>query len=460
MLVSCNEVAQSRRLQIVYYTVIAGFCLAFNASFIEPIGLVKQKVNGTFVCPEYFRGCEIFYIFSTEPDGYSYPILFAGLFLLLVVSVVAAVAGRWRIALAALVPLFAVKVFSAFFMTAYASVPFEMFHLVPCFVLLFMRDKLRSLQILMVVLYVLSGVVKFHDSWISGSYFSTLALGLPLIPRDLIPLATNLLIAMELAGAWWLLTGGWARTAVLAFFLVFHIYSVTLIGFRYPIHCVPLLFALFAGGAPVVNTGLRPACILAAAVLAAFNLFPFAIPGDQKFTYEGTPLSLSMAEANRQTLVYISGQGPDGKPYSETLAGSAYDRISPYHIWFKMKYRCRELGHSQIAVKMLMAVNDHPFKTVVDESDICALEYNSLAHNSWIRLDEPGVGYPGPNYIWLGPNRKPPLMPAVHPEARIYGRPLQLWLRKRETGVIIVHLLLAAASVFFVVFRRPVLNTD
>src|SRR6202044_4248154 len=85
----------------------------------------------------------------------------------------------------------------------------------------------------------------------------------PLIPRELIPLATNIVIFMQVVGAWFLLSSRrlLQRTA-LAFFICFHLYSGIFVAYLYPSISLPLLIILFG---PMYRYQLPPRSKLAIA---------------------------------------------------------------------------------------------------------------------------------------------------------------------------------------------------
>lgn len=100
------------------------------------------------------------------------------------------------------------------------------------------------------VLYILSGLVSFTPSWLQGEYFLSLPGQFPLLPQGYVSvvIASQLVILLEFAGP--LLVFALEMVASLSFanFLLFHLYSGAVVGFRYPALMLPTICLLFLGG--------------------------------------------------------------------------------------------------------------------------------------------------------------------------------------------------------------------
>jgi hypothetical protein len=153
---------------------------------------------------------------------------------------------KWREAQLLLIPAFFWHVSNVLFLTDKASGNYEYYIVVFGTVILFLPHKEFFAKLAFVSLYVLSTIVKIHPAWIEGGYFNSLQLGLPLLPYWFIPIASNVVILMEMAGAWFLLSKNkYLQRGALFFFIFFHLYSGILVEYRYPATVVPMLLVLF-----------------------------------------------------------------------------------------------------------------------------------------------------------------------------------------------------------------------
>lgn len=453
-----EEIRNSRLLKWIYGALILGYFMALQSAVFQPLGLASKRVNANYVCPELFPNCSHFFMFETMPFGYSYQAFIAFISCFLVGSIMLAAFERWGLALAALTPLFIVKTWMAFFQSAEVSIPFETYLIVPSFLFLFSRKKLANLRLIFVVLYVLAGVVKFHEGWIAGTYFSTLKIGLPFFNRDLIPIFTNLVIFMELLGAWLLLSQNWKwKIAPFAFFLCFHFYSILFVGFRYPALTLPYLLILFSTGS---ETHKSPslAGLIAALLITVLNLIPFTIPGDHKLTYEGMALAMNMFDANRQSISSETHIMADrSKKEIISASSNSFERNPPYRIFQRIQHQCKNKEISAVKWTLDTSINGSPFYRIVDTENACELTYQPYRHNEWIRLDPEIIGYADYNhYYGIPQSSASPKGTRVLHEPVIAHPKLAIWFIQHSSIFIWIHALLALifpVGLFFDSFR-------
>ena len=286
---------------------------------------------------------------------------------------------------------------------------------------------------LFVLMYAMAGVVKFHEGWIAGTYFTSMKDGLPLVPRQAIPLATNFVILMETFAVWFLLfERATVRHLVLAFFIFFHIYSFIFVGFRYPILCLPMLTILFAGGYSY-KRGVTPLALIFFAAMVSLNLRHFFIEGDSKWTFEGVSFAFTMIDANRQVQAVERDFYKDGHvQVHATTSENGYQRIRPFTHWFRIQKRCQEKPIERVEWIMAVSVDGSPYRELINVPNACNLQYSSWGHNEWMHVDGKIVGYPGPNY-YAGGDRVSREAPQVFAEPQIVLTPLQAGLRDHVT---------------------------
>jgi hypothetical protein len=130
--------------------------------------------------------------------------------------------------------------------------------------------------------------------------------------------------------------------------------------------------------------------------LVCLQLIPQLISGDEQLTMEGNFYGLYMFEANHQCFGEISRDNVVIEKFSESNARA---RCDPYATWFRAKNRnCSDAAHKYRMV-FNHSINGNPFRQIVNEPDLCSLQYRPFSHNEWIKDETtaPAVGLPAQN---------------------------------------------------------------
>jgi hypothetical protein len=405
---SISEIEDSKILQWVYGAILLGFYVTFFDWVASSNLTVERVVNGTHLCWPFFQNCGDFYFLSSLPYGYTQTTLYAFLFAVMLLAVLAVWIKDWILAHMLMMILFLWELLAMFLSMSF-SANYWYFHLTYTAILLFIPYKLFFLRFTFVFFYFLAGSVKIHSGWILGTYFSSLQTGLPIFPDVLIPLITNLVIFAEIVGSWFLFSSRWLlQRAALAYFTIFHLYSGVIVKYIYPTIVLPLLLILFVPlyqkEEPPWNLKALFGWVLVIFLLGLQSISWF-IPGDVKLTLEGNYYGLYMFEANHQCVSTAKVYHTDGSVEKGRIeSDSARNRCDPYRRWFRLRQIC-ERGEEveRISWQFDHSINGGPFYRIVDEENICVLTYKPFRHNEWIRLPENGalkVGYPVKNYYY------------------------------------------------------------
>ena len=363
------------------------YFIAFN-SWIGDSALTLRAVERfSYRCPPYFQSCSDFYFLQELPWGYSQTILYMLLFGLLVWCAFLVSQKKWHKVQLFLVPVFLWHAISVLFLTDKLSGNYEYYLMSFGLILLFFPHKEFFLKLSLVIFYFLSTVAKIHPSWIEGGYFTSLKTGLPIFPDWSVPFWTNLIILMEMVGAWFLFAKNpLIQRAMLVFFIIFHLYSGILVQYRYPATVLPMLLILFGPWYRHTPPPLDHRAIVGWVFILFLVLFQFSprfISGDEKLTLEGNKYGLYMFEANHQCVSLATLRRIDGTTRNiNGVKNSARQRCNPYNEWFELKQYCeRTKGVERIEWTFDHSINGGPFYRIVNTENACSLEYHAFTHN-------------------------------------------------------------------------------
>lgn len=390
---SIGEIENSTVVQWVFGATLFSHFVAFNGWFYSHATTIDAALTGTHRCWPYFQSCGDWLFLRTLPEGYSQPLLYMLFFALMLTTVYCMYRRDWVLAHLTLMPAFMWHTLVSFVLTYELSGNYDYYLFAYSIVILFLPHKYFFLKLSLVLFYFLSTAAKIHEGWVLGTYFSALKTGLPLFPDWSIPVWTNLVIGMEMVGAWFLLgKAGWVQRSVFLFFVCFHLYSGLLVGYHYPATALPTLIILFGPFYTVTPVPLDRRALygwIFIGLLGVAQLTPQLISGDEKLTMEGNRYGLYMFDANHQCVSRERVVFRDGTEVERSKESySARKRCDPYVYWFVLKQRClNDPRVARIEWQFDHSINGGPFYRIVEESDACALEYQPFKHNAWIKRE-------------------------------------------------------------------------
>ncbi len=385
--------------------ILLGFIATFTKWQGNPMTTVQAIESFSTSCWPFFQSCEKLIMFDRFPFGYSQMIVYMVFFGLIVLAAYALFMRRDAIAHLSMLLLFTGKIYFMVLMFT-GTGNYDYYHNAFCIIFLFLPHKRFFASLSVAMFYVLSTVAKIHPGWTFGLYFTSLLEGMPIFPKVIAPLMTNLVIFMEMLGAWFLFSRRrlLQRTAF-AFFVVFHIYSGTLVGYHYPTIVMPTLLICFGplfkpfGGAPLNRASIAGWIFMA--TLWAAQLVQVVIPGDAKLTLEGNFYGLYMFEANHQCHVQMTDD--KGQMLRQLNAVRARHRCDPFPFLLSaQKQYCKAKQKPKISFMMIHSINGGPFYEIVNEKDMCALSYKPFSRNPWIKTppEAKTIGRPFQNYYY------------------------------------------------------------
>ena len=429
-LFSIAEIETNPTLQWFFGAMLLYFFSTFSQWISSPTLTVENAPYA--VCWPYFQGCARLYFLRLMPYGYSQSIFYMALFGVMILIIYCMWRRQWVAAHALLLVLWLWKFFAVFVLSYTIGGVYDSYHLILTATLLFVPHKEYFAKVMFVFLYFLSSTVKFYPTWILGTYFTSLQLGVPLFPHAFTALITNTVIFEQVVGCWFLLSSNKiAQRLSLVYFTIFHLYAGILVLFDYSLISLPALLILFGPMyrhqyPPLTRKSIAGWSLLLIMVL--FQLPAHIIPGDEKMTLEGYRFGMWMFDANHQCVVtFTSNYNPGVTRTAQSATTSpsflctndlcltsnhtyesagiwmqtlqyespnAEARCDPYTIWQEHRYLCNA-NVSRVSMQQDQAINGGPFYRIVDEANICNLNYQPFVHNSWIKEppQAPLVGY-------------------------------------------------------------------
>ncbi len=347
--------------------------------------------NAGSVCWATFQNCYDWFFMTARPYGYVQNIIFMGMFGVIFLGVYSLFMRHYTLAHVCIFILFLWKMYITS-INYYHNANYDYYQTCFAFIFLFLPHKRFFGSFSVVFFYYLYTATKIHESWTLGTYFISMREGLPIFPEPLVMVVTNLLLLLEMIGAWFLFSRHKIlQRSIFAFFVFFHLYSGVLVGYDYPSIVMPSLVIFFGPLFKPFDSVPKDLRSLAGwgflFVLFLLQMVSHLIPGDEKLTLEGNFYGLYMFEANHQCAIRLyNEQGEAVYSYNST---NARNRCDPYrYMFFAQKKFCPADGDKKYSYKMTHSINGGPFYLIVDEPDLCSLTYKPFSHNAWIKTED------------------------------------------------------------------------
>lgn len=400
-----SEIENDLTLRLFGGAILLGFMVTFRGWESSTANSLSALNTNSYICWPFFQDCAKWILFDSRPNGYTLNTIFMAMFGLIFLAVYGLLAKKYVIAHACILVLFAFKIYVTLINFSY-NANYDYYHTAFCLVFLFAAHKRFFGSLTVIFLYFLSTAAKIHETWTLGTYFTALQTDLPLFPKGTTMLWTNLVILMEMVGAWFLLSKNkYLQRPAVFFFACFHLYSGILVGYHYPSIVMPSLLIFFGPlykpfeRVPVDLSALRGWFLIGA--LLCLQMISHFIPGDEKLTMEGNFYGLYMFEANHQCLVRVKNEvGSD--IYNQASTNARY-RCDPYRIMFQTQnIFCKQEHKPQLNLQIGHSINGGPFYLIVDEADLCSLTYTPFGRNHWIKTEETArpMARPHKNLYW------------------------------------------------------------
>jgi hypothetical protein len=389
-----KEIEDSKTLQFLFYCITLSFFATFFLWVNREYVSIGTYISGQHICPPYFVTCGKYLFLQGLPYGYSQNFFYVILFLLLGYGIYSAYNKKWLEAHAVILVCLIWKIIWGFFLTYGVTGNFDYYDMVFAFVFVFLREKEYFAKLSFVYLYFLASSIKIHEGWIFGNYFNSLLTGAPFFNASMTPIFTNIVIVMQIAGCWFLLSNNKiSQRLSFIYFLLFHIYSGLIVTYRYISIAIPTLFVLFFSQEKFYIKKISKKTLAGYILLISLTvgqLTAITIYGDQKKTLEGNYYGLYMFEANHQCMSKATVYSTDTDQVKEINYENHVSNIrcDLYGQYFRLKTLCeRSVNIKGISWTFDHSINGHPYERIVDAPNVCDLEYKSLSHNHWIKVD-------------------------------------------------------------------------
>lgn len=392
------------------------FAVALLSFIRDPFYILPLTNSSSFstVCSPLFPNCESFLAaaigyWSNLFGEFSSQVMQAVLLIPAEIGILALVFNRTRAAWICLFVVFCAK--ASILFTSFPVLNYNLYDIIFLGVFLIAKNKILVSKLTYIFLYFACSTIKFDEGWIFGQYFTTLGFGLPGVGSNQSGaiMAGNLVILSQLFFGWLLFArNDGLRRAAFFFFVVFHIYSTAIVGLRFPLSTLPLLFVLFAPDLrstwstierarpegrwlhlPESLRGFQDKKLILALfiILMVGQSYKVAIPGNEKLSFEGSGFNFFMFDANHQCAAGYELKQKEGANLKLFETGSVYaqHRCSAY-VYLKAGQNkfCSRPDKDQIVFSLYSSVNGGALHKVVDQVSLCSTTYNPFWSNEWI----------------------------------------------------------------------------
>lgn len=266
---------------------------------------------------------------------------------------------------------------------------------------LFVPDKKRSLQWVLVCCYFFSGILRLTPDWLSGRALNNLAF---LNWKQLEFALVSILILELVISFGFLFRSAWIRWFTLASFVIFHIASYFWVGYFFPgmmllvLLFYPLVWSNLDSNDQFVErqVGFLPAqkiSLLCLFLFCAAQIFPLTFPGDPAVSGEARTFSLNMFDArvtcDEVVLLRYKSKVVEVQPRGRRMASRL--RCDPQAVWSRLKSLCSEQEKDSSFIDldyhwMGKRVTDSNWTTEIRIDQFCTKnpEFSMFTPNDWI----------------------------------------------------------------------------
>jgi hypothetical protein len=267
-----------------------------------------------------------------------------------------------------------------------------------CLAFLFVPGKRRFLKILIAFFYFWAGILKLDPEWLSGA-----ALYRPVwfFTGRWLPVICTYVVVLEIVLVWGLFSRRrWLFWATLAQLLVFHVFSLPVVGYFYPT-LMFLLLTIYPMDflRPPAEEAPEKVGILGFVFLGVFSLAQLVshlMPGDSALTGEGRLFGVHMFDALVQCEGFALMKRTDGTTWKKDLHRQLAARIhcDPIVYWNRARALCRSPERGSLFTDFDLYLNsrrstEKDLKPVIAVENFCATDpaYRIWRHNVWIRAE-------------------------------------------------------------------------
>lgn len=375
-------------------------------------------------CPPFFQGCNVplglFNQWMFESFGQHYNRVIQAIFLIPIeLGLIALYLNKTRLAMGCLLAVFILRAGTLLF--KFPVLNFDLYDIIFLFIFITAPNKLVYSKFFFVAIYFVCSTIKFDEGWIAGAYFTSLAHGLPLIPKDeaAAMVAGNGVILLQIFFAWGLFsTNLKIKSACFYLLVAFHVYSTTMVGLRFPVSTLPLLLVLFlpdlkpdyrltnlsdksrlfdleVGSWPLKARAVLAICFV---LLSFVQIHKVTIPGNEKLSFQGSGFSFFMFDGNHQCAFIVEKEDAIGRVSLLESKANIYGqhRCSTYNYlsYSKQKY-CLDADKDKLLFSMFSSINGERMFQIIDRVSLCSVNYKHFSNNDWINLthDPSGPGH-------------------------------------------------------------------
>lgn len=375
------------------FVIVFDMIITFSDWIKDNYVTLSSAKNNIAVCPPYFQSCLDYYFLDSTPYGYGQNILYMFLGTILFASLYFLYTEDYKkFAYFMSIPLL-FKFMMLYIFTYLNTGNYNLLGLSMAMVLLYSKRKLYYLRILLIVFYLSAASIKLDKGYLTGGIFDSLQLGVPLFPHYMNSFLGILFLILCLISPILLFNKAKRiRVTYLVLLTLFHMYSIAVVGFRFPSLVIPTLWVIYFFEKDEFNYNIKtffmefigPTVIIFTIILQSI---PFIIKGDHVLTGEGYKFGYYMFLANYQCVSTVTthNSNEEYKTYVSSSTKALY-MCDPYIDYFRIKRSCDPGKVKNIEWTFDKSINGSPYMRIINIKNACKLEYSAFSHNDWIEL--------------------------------------------------------------------------
>lgn len=383
-LVSLREIEASRIVRLLFAFLIGYQILLFSTLVANDAGTLNALAQNAHTCWPYFQSCDRLFFLTSNPYGFTQGLFYACVFLMQLSALISVARGKLVYAHFIFVLTLIWEAVLVLLISYEAGEAYIYYHLLLSLIILFFPNKLWHTRALIVGAYVLGALIEYHRTFILGD----MPWNMPFVADVLRPWVVNTAVALQGLGVWYLLSSSarYRRGVILAL-CAFHVYAGAIFDQYFFLLIAPLLYIVFWDDESPSRPQGRALALVAVFFILIVTVHAWIVVASdtRSFTFARPHLGIATFFPSTSGVSVATIERESGSEVVRKEWQSRPCRCSPYTRWFELKSLCRHDPTIRgIKWTLDLELGQRAMHRVIDVLDVCAVEFSSVAPNTWI----------------------------------------------------------------------------